>query len=202
MVIPRSLLTATNRLSMTEKGEVLDAIMRAAGEGDDSSTPLFSAMTDCGAGGFSSAIGELGKDTGATVHLERAAIKYAGLSVTEIWISEAQERMVLAVPAKNLDALRKICEEESVELAVLGDFAPPEGSTTENPDLRLLFQGSEVGRLSMHFLHDGIAGFCAHAIAYLDLADSARIPLRGSCTFVYLSSAGKNRAQNRHETGN
>jgi phosphoribosylformylglycinamidine synthase len=141
--------------AITEK-QVLDAIMRAAGEGFGAGGPLFSALTDCGAGGFSSAIGELGKDTGATVHLDRAAIKYAGLSFTEIWISEAQERMVLAVPPENLEQLRHICSDEHVELAVLGEFAPPEGSTAENPDLRLMFHGSEVGRLSMHFLHEGI----------------------------------------------
>lgn len=141
--------------AITEK-QTLDAIMRAAGDTGETGAPLFSALTDCGAGGFSSAIGELGKDTGATVHLERAPLKYAGLSFTEIWISEAQERMVLAVPQKNLAALQRICDEERVELAVLGEFAPPEGSTPESPDLRLMFNGREVGRLSMHFLHEGI----------------------------------------------
>lgn len=141
--------------AITEK-QVLDAVMRAAGEGYGANAPLFSAMTDCGAGGFSSAIGELGKDSGATVHLDRAALKYAGLSFTEIWISEAQERMVLAVPPENIEALRHICNEEKVEMALLGEFAPPEGSTAENPDLRLMFQGLEVGRMSMQFLHEGI----------------------------------------------
>ncbi len=143
--------------AITEK-QTLDAIMRAAGEGadGDGGIPLFSALTDCGAGGFSSAIGELGKDTGATVHLERAPLKYAGLSPTEVWISEAQERFILAVPEENLEVLHRICKEESVELAVLGTFAPPEGSTAASPDLQLLFHGREVGRLNMHFLHEGI----------------------------------------------
>ena len=59
---------------------------------------LYSAITDCGAGGFSSAVGEMGEDTGAEVWLDRAPLKYSGLSYTEIWISEAQERMVLSVP--------------------------------------------------------------------------------------------------------
>jgi len=49
---------------------------------------LYSAITDCGAGGFSSAVGEMGKDLGAQVHLDRAPVKYAGLSYTEVWISE------------------------------------------------------------------------------------------------------------------
>jgi len=165
--------------AITEK-QVLDAIMRAAvalplvalplvalplvalplvaplSERGEKGSPLFSAMTDCGAGGFSSAIGELGKDTGATVHLDRAKLKYDGLSFTEVWISEAQERMVLAVPPANLASLQRICDEESVELAILGEFAPPEGSAPGKPDLRLLFRSAEVGRLSMHLLHEGI----------------------------------------------
>ncbi|MFN7019736.1 MAG: phosphoribosylformylglycinamidine synthase subunit PurS [Phycisphaerales bacterium] len=138
--------------AITEK-QTLDAIMRAR---DEHARPLYTALTDCGAGGFSSAVGELGSSTGATVHLERAPLKYPGLSPTEVWISEAQERFILAVPERNLDALRAICEEEKVELAVLGVFAPPEGSTIDRPDLRLMFHGREVGRLSMHLLHEGI----------------------------------------------
>ena len=115
-----------------------------------SSSPLYSAITDCGAGGFSSAVGEMGEKLGAEVHLENAPLKYDGLSYTEIWISEAQERMVLAVPKENLAALQAICDEEHVELSVLGTFG------TENRDLILTYHGTEVGRLPMEFLHDGI----------------------------------------------
>ncbi len=112
--------------------------------------PLFHAITDCGAGGFSSAIGEMGAELGASVDLDRAPLKYDGLSYTEIWISEAQERMILAVPADNLLALQRICEEEGVELAVLGTFGTP------GRELVLRYHGLEVGRLDMHFLHDGL----------------------------------------------
>ncbi|MFM7844988.1 MAG: AIR synthase related protein, partial [Planctomycetota bacterium] len=52
---------------------------------------LFHAVTDCGAGGFSSAVGEMGEEIGAEVWLDKAPLKYDGLSYTEIWISEAQE---------------------------------------------------------------------------------------------------------------
>lgn len=138
--------------AITEK-QVLDAILRAR---DHASGPLYHAMTDCGAGGFSSAVGEMGKDTGATVHLDKAPLKYEGLSATEVWISEAQERMVLAVPEKNINALKEICSEEGVEMAVLGVFAPPAGSKPAMPDLLLLHHGKEVGRLNMHFMHEGI----------------------------------------------
>jgi len=136
-----------------EEKRVLDAILRArdfvhpiGGQ----PRPLYNAMTDCGAGGFSSAVGEMGKDLGAQVELENAPLKYAGLTYTEIWISEAQERMVLSVPADNLSALAAICSEEGVEWADLGVFGTPDA------DLVLRFNGTEVGRLSMHFLHEGL----------------------------------------------
>ncbi|MEM9064273.1 MAG: AIR synthase-related protein [Planctomycetota bacterium] len=133
-----------------EEKRVLDAIMRAR---DAEGGPLFSAITDCGAGGFSSAVGEMGEKVGATVDLEQAPLKYAGLTYTEIWISEAQERMVLSVPEARLAELQAICDEEGVELAVLGTFGleGPDG-----PELLLRFEGNEVGRMPMAFLHDGI----------------------------------------------
>ncbi len=138
-----------------EEKRVLDAILRArdfvTGSDAVSATGcLYSAITDCGAGGFSSAVGEMGEKLGATVLLEKAPLKYDGLSYTEIWISEAQERMVLAVPRENLDTLQRICDEEHVELSVLGTFGTP------NRDLVLSYHGTEVGRLPMEFLHDGI----------------------------------------------
>ncbi len=130
-----------------EEKRLLDAILRAR---DEAQEPLFHAITDCGAGGFSSAVGEMGKDLGALVHLDRAPLKYSGLSYTEIWISEAQERMILAVPPENLAALLRICGEEAVELADLGHFG------TEDRALILQYHAQEVGRLDMHFLHDGL----------------------------------------------
>ncbi|MGH7133171.1 MAG: AIR synthase-related protein [Phycisphaerales bacterium] len=132
--------------AITEK-QTLDAILRAR---DFAGGPLYHGLTDCGAGGFSSAVGEMGSQLGAEVHLEKAPLKYDGLSYTEIWISEAQERMVLAVPQANVEKLRAICAEEGVEMADLGVFGTP------GDDLVLKFRGEEVGRLSMHFLHDGI----------------------------------------------
>ena len=130
-----------------EEKRTLDAILRAR---DAEGGPLFSAITDCGAGGFSSAIGEMGEKIGAFVELEKAPLKYAGLSYTEIWISEAQERMVLAVPQENIAKLQRICNEEHVELADLGYFG------TDHAELILNFDSNEVGRLPMHFMHDGI----------------------------------------------
>ncbi|MFL5329857.1 MAG: phosphoribosylformylglycinamidine synthase subunit PurL [Gemmataceae bacterium] len=126
--------------AITEK-KVLDVLLVARDRG------LYHAITDCGAGGFSSAVGEMGADLGAKVHLDRAPLKYEGLSYTEIWISEAQERMVLAVPPSHWPELEKLCKSEAVEATVLGSFE----ATSR---LELFYQGQEVGNLSMHFLHD------------------------------------------------
>ena len=81
--------------------KVLDVLLAARDRG------LYNAVTDCGAGGFSSAVGEMGEKIGAEVQLDRAPLKYEGLSYTEIWITEAQERMVLAVPDDKWPALRQ-----------------------------------------------------------------------------------------------
>jgi phosphoribosylformylglycinamidine synthase len=122
--------------------KVLDVILQARDSG------LYHAITDCGAGGFSSAVGEMGADIGAEVRLESAPLKYAGLSYTEIWISESQERMVLAVPPENWEKLHALCASEDVEATVIGTFEL-------TGRLRLLYQGNQVADLDMHFLHDG-----------------------------------------------
>ena len=109
---------------------------------------LYSAITDCGAGGFSSAVGEMGEDTGAEVWLDRAPLKYSGLSYTEIWISEAQERMVLSVPEKNWAEFHALCASEGVEATAIGKF-------TDTKQLVLKYGDRQVGEISMAFLHDG-----------------------------------------------
>jgi phosphoribosylformylglycinamidine synthase len=127
--------------AITEK-MVLDVILAARDQ------ELFHAITDCGAGGFSSAIGEMGAELGAVVDLEHAPLKYQGLSYTEIWISEAQERMVLAVPPGKWPALQDLCRRETVEATDLGQF-------TGTGRLVLRFHGQVVADLSMDFLHHG-----------------------------------------------
>ncbi len=127
--------------AITEK-KLLDVLLEARDRG------LYNAITDCGAGGFSSAIGEMGEKLGAAVHLEQAPLKYTGLSYTEIWISEAQERMVLAVPPKNWDILRMLCRSEDVEATVIGTFQP-------TGKLSLFYESRQVADLDMHFLHEG-----------------------------------------------
>lgn len=125
-----------------EEKKVQDVLLQARDRG------LFSAVTDCGAGGFSSAVGEMGEKLGAEVWLDKAPLKYAGLSYTEIWISEAQERMVLSVPEHHWSELEALCAAEEVEATVLGKFAP-------TGRLKLMYEGQTVGDLPMDLLHNG-----------------------------------------------
>ena len=126
-----------------EEKKVLDALLQARDAG------LYTCVTDCGAGGLSSAVGEMGEETGAEVDLEKVPLKYAGLTYTEIWISEAQERMVLSVPPDKWPALERLCKAEEVEATAIGRYA-------SDGVLRLRYKGTLVGELSMEFLHGGL----------------------------------------------
>ncbi len=156
--------------AITEKS-ALDAVLAAR---DHASGCLYNGMTDCGAGGFSSAVGEMGSSIGADVHLDRAPVKYDGLSPTEIWISEAQERMVLAVPVANVPALCAICADYAVEMCDLGHFG------TDDQHIVLRWHGTEVGRLDTHFLHAGIPTPVREAVWDPEWA-AAEAGLAGAC---------------------
>lgn len=109
---------------------------------------LIRAITDCGAGGFSSAIGEMAKDVGAHIELSHAPLKYSGLAPWEIWISESQERMVCAIAPKQADEFIDLCALYNVEATDLGYF-------TGTKKLVVTHHGATVCDLSMSFLHDG-----------------------------------------------
>ncbi|MBI5882122.1 MAG: phosphoribosylformylglycinamidine synthase subunit PurL [Elusimicrobia bacterium] len=122
---------------------VLDALMVARDR------RLYRGVTDCGAGGFSSAIGELARDCGARVELEKAPLKCSDLEPWEIWLSEAQERMVLAVPPKSYPELERLFHAEGTGCSVLGEF-------TKTGRLVVTHKGARVADLDMGFLHDGM----------------------------------------------
>ncbi len=131
--------------------KMLDTLLQARDAG------LYEAITDCGAGGLSSAVGEMGEKLGAEVDLEKAPLKYAGLNYTEIWISEAQERMVIAVKPENLEAISRLFASEDVEATVIGRF-------TDDRKLTLRYNGQVVGQLDMDFLHEGICRYSRKAV--------------------------------------
>ena len=127
---------------ITEKG-LIDVIVRALDLG------LYNDITDCGAGGLSSAVGEMASRLGCDVELNNVRLKYPGLAPWEIWLSEAQERMVLAVPPENIPALQTLCDLFDTELTDIGAF-------TGNGRLVVSHDGNVVLDLDNEFLHEGI----------------------------------------------
>jgi len=123
--------------------KLVDTILQARDLG------LYDCITDCGGGGLSSAVGEMGKDLGVEVHLERVPLKYEGLSYTEIWISEAQERMILSVPPGKIADALAVFAAEDVEATVIGSF-------TGDRRLKLYYGSNLVCDLDMGFLHGGL----------------------------------------------
>jgi phosphoribosylformylglycinamidine synthase II len=107
------------------------------------------AITDCGAAGFSSAIGEIGEDIGVTVDISKAPLKYPGLAPWEIWLSESQERMVAAVSPDNIEGFMAVCQKYNVEAVVLGEF---DGSHT----LTVNYGEQNVAELDYEFLKHGL----------------------------------------------
>ena len=127
---------------IVEKG-LVDAILPARDQ------HLYTAITDCGAGGLSSAVGEMASDIGADVDLTDVRLKYPGLAPWEIWLSEAQERMVLAVPPTNVKKLQELCDTYNVELTDIGEF-------TGSGRLVVRYGKKVVLDLENEFLHNGI----------------------------------------------
>ncbi|MCE5271313.1 phosphoribosylformylglycinamidine synthase, partial [bacterium] len=111
---------------------------------------LYRTLTDNGAGGLSSSVGEMARlSGGAELHLERAPLKYAGLAPWEILVSESQERMSLAVPPDKLDSFLDLCRRREVEATDLGTF-------TDSGKFVAFQDGAVVCSLDLDFMHDGL----------------------------------------------
>ncbi|HEU0115064.1 MAG TPA: AIR synthase-related protein, partial [Thermomicrobiales bacterium] len=110
---------------------------------------FYTAITDCGAGGLSSAVGEMARILGAEVDLARVPLKYPGLRPWEIWLSEAQERLVFAIPPQSWPRAQEIFAVEGVEATAIGAF-------TGDGRLRVRAGDTVVADLDDAFLHDGM----------------------------------------------
>ncbi len=118
---------------------------------------LYTCITDNGAGGLSSSVGEMAEfSNGCELHLDRAPLKYPGLDPWEILLSESQERMTVAVSPPHLDAFLALAQRRDVEVTVLGTF-------TETGYFHVLYEGQTVARLGMDFLHHGLPEMHLHA---------------------------------------
>jgi phosphoribosylformylglycinamidine synthase II len=110
---------------------------------------LYASITDNGAGGLSSSVGEMARASGgARLDLAKAPLKYAGLAPWEIFLSEAQERMTLAVPEGDVAAFLSLAARREVEATVLGTF-------TDSGYLELRYGDATVALLDMEFLLEG-----------------------------------------------
>jgi phosphoribosylformylglycinamidine synthase II len=110
---------------------------------------FYRCITDNGAGGLSCSVGEMARiPGGCELHLERAPLKYAGLDPWEILLSEAQERMTLAVPPDKIDDFLALARRRGVEATILGTY-------TDSDKFHVLYDRKTIAYLDMNFFHDG-----------------------------------------------
>lgn len=127
-----------------EEKRMADALLEARDAG------LIRAMTDCGAAGFASAVGEMGEDIGVQIDLAKAPLKYEGLAPWQILISESQERMVAAIAPDRFEEFLEICTKHGVEAAALGTFG-----TDGGPRLDVKHGDEQVVDLDYDFIKRG-----------------------------------------------
>lgn len=128
---------------ITQK-KMLDFIIEARDAG------LFEAITDNGAGGLSSSIGELAQFSGGCeIYLEKCPLKYPGLDPWEILVSESQERMTIAAKPENIGKLEALAKKHGTEITVVGKF-------TDRGAFHVLFRDVTVAYLDLKFMHEGL----------------------------------------------
>ncbi len=128
-----------------------DAIIKELrGKSDSNGDSWYSAITDNGAGGLSSSVGEMAEQSGGFhLELEKVPLKYPGMAPWEIWISESQERMTLSVPPKNTDKIIELMARRGVEATVIGTY-------TDTGRSHITYNGQTIMDMEMDFLHDGL----------------------------------------------
>ncbi len=110
---------------------------------------LYRSITDNGAGGISCSVAEMAKEcNGCRVTLDLVPLKYPGMAPWEIWISESQERMTLAIPPEKIDAFMDLVGRREVEATVIGEFS-------DSGRCIVGFHGDVVMDIELAFLHDG-----------------------------------------------
>lgn len=111
---------------------------------------LYRTLTDNGAGGFSSSIGELAEiSNGCEIHIDHALLKSLDLKPWEILLSESQERMTLVVDQKNVILLKELAQKHEVEICDVGLF-------TNTGYFHVTYHNHSIAYLSMDFLHNGL----------------------------------------------
>ena len=108
-------------------------------------------MKDLGGGGLGSVVGEMCHAGGiaAKIHLDRVLLKDRNMSPWEIWVSESQERMLVAIEKKNIEKFREICEKWDVEMSIIGE-------TISGKNLEIYWYGNRILNLPLDFLTEGV----------------------------------------------
>ncbi|MDP3395202.1 MAG: AIR synthase-related protein [Methanoregula sp.] len=142
---PKSPVTAVQIGDPITQKKLSDVIVKEARDRE-----LYRSITDNGAGGISCSVAEMAKEcNGCHVYLDKVPLKYHGMAPWEIWISESQERMTLAVPAEKLDAFMSLMQSREVEATVIGKF-------TDSGKCVVEWHGNVVMDIGLDFLHDGV----------------------------------------------
>jgi phosphoribosylformylglycinamidine synthase II len=129
---------------ITQK-KLSDAIVKEARD-----LGLYNSITDNGAGGLSCSVAEMARECGGfEVDLDLVPLKYPGLSPWQIWVSESQERMTVAVPDATLERFTRLMKSRGVDSAVIGKF-------TGGARGIVRFDGRKIFDLDMTFLHEGL----------------------------------------------
>ncbi len=142
---PASPVTAVQIGDPITQKKLSDVIVKEARDQE-----LYRSITDNGAGGISCSVAEMAKEcNGCHVYLDKVPLKYHGMAPWEIWISESQERMTLAVPPEKLTALMNLMQSREVEATVIGKF-------TDSGKCVVEWHGNVVMDIALDFLHDGL----------------------------------------------
>ncbi len=135
---------------------------------------LYRALTDNGAGGLSSSVGEMSRlSRGADLDLAKAPLKYEGLQPWEIFLSEAQERMSLAVPPDKVDEFLALAKRREVEATALGEFSA-------GGSLIVRYGERVVACLDLEFLHEGVPRMLLEAKWQPPQISPPKLPRKGS----------------------
>ena len=157
---------------ITQK-KISDAIVKEARDMN-----LYSSITDNGAGGLSCSVAEMAKECGgAKVNLEKVPLKYPDLRPWEIWISESQERMTLAVPKEKWKKFHTLMESRGVEATIIGEF-------TNTPYCVVSYKGKKIMNMNMEFLHNGLPKHHLETAPYFNTYLEPKLPAGPSRTKI------------------
>ena len=146
---------------------------------------LYDSITDNGAGGLSCSVAEMARECGGCrVQLDMVPLKYTGLAPWEIWCSESQERMTLAVPPEKWKALQDLLARRGVEATVIGQF-------TDSGRCLVEYHGQTVMDVEMTFLHEGLPPEVRHTTDARAAHPEPEIPPPGDLTDAFLSMLGR-----------